>query len=140
MSTERKEGILIVTISIVALLILALLTEWEPINTLSYEKKFDFTEAQIQFDGFKTSCEYQQPVDIFGKIIQQSIFSSDYDNHGCKADGTKYILGFTLYFKWILIFALPIFSYGILRAFGIVRRLFPFEEKLFKCVEEKRKL
>lgn len=101
MSTEQKEGILIATISIVVLLILALLTEWESHGITKhgvYGKIFSFTEAQIQLHEF------------------------------------------SLHFKTILIFALPIFSYGILRAFGIVRRLFPFEEKLFKCVEEKGKL
>lgn len=126
MSTERKEGVLIAAISIVALLILALLTEWE-----SYGRKLDFSEANIQFNGFEVSCEFE---------YKSSGTSGFVDGNNCGIGGKKYILDFSLYFKTILIFALPIFSYGLLRAFGIVRRLFPFEEKLFKCVEEKGKL
>lgn len=95
MSTERKEGILIATISIVVLLVLALLTDWK---------------------------------------------SSEMTRHGTyETEARTYIFDFSLHFKTILIFALPIFSYGILRAFGIVRRLFPFEENLFRYVDEKKK-
>ncbi len=115
MSKEQKEGILIATVSIIALLILALLTVWGE----------EFSEAAFYFNGFETKCRYEAPNYTPGEFSAGACYS-----------GIEYKYGFSIKFRMILIFFLPIISYGILRAFGIIRRLFQFEEKVFKFIDE----
>ena len=112
MTKEQKEGFVIATVSMIALITLALLTSW----------KGEFSDAALYFNGFEKSCSYKPPVnpsDIFGSCLS----------------GIEYVWGFSVKFRTILIFFLPVISYGVLRSFGIVKRLFKFEEKLFKFIE-----
>ena len=113
MTKEQKEGVLITTVSMIALLTLALLTSWDG----------GFSEANIHFKGFEQSCTYIPPADP-KDILGGTCFT-----------GKEYVWFFSVEFRTILIFFLPIISYGILRSFGIVNRLFQFEEKLFKFIE-----
>ena len=109
MRKEQKEGVFIVAASILVLLVLALLTShWQ-------FWQLGVSEPTLYFQGFeyvKESCSY-----------------SDRDPWGKCPPG--HVLGFFIEFKTILIFFLPMFSYGILRAFNIIKRLSRFEEKLF---------
>jgi hypothetical protein len=109
MTKEQKEGVLIATISIVALLIFSLLTDWDR----------GFEKATYYFNEHEESCVF-----------------SEAENNTCSITGTRYVSSFYLKFTTILIIFLPIVSYGILRAFGIIKRLFNFEEKLFKFIDE----
>lgn len=108
----QKEGVVIVTVSICTLIVLALFTKYW---VLGFDEAYFFN-----FNGFSVNCEYTSP--------------------GCylRDDGSfkEYIFGFSLYFKTALILILPITAYGMLRAFGVIGRLFKFEEKLFKFISE----
>ena len=107
MNKEQKEGVLIVAVLTVSLLIASLFTEW----------RFGFGPAYLCIDLFKVSCT----TEIAGFI--------------CKDDGFVHPIEFCVSFKYLLIVHMLIGSYGLLRAFGIVRRLFKFEEKLFQFIE-----
>lgn len=115
MTKVQKEGVLITTVSVVALLILALLTSWTG----------GFSEADFYFEGLATSCT---PIHMPPTPLSPGYTICEH--------GTEYIHGFSIKFRTILIFFIPIIFYGILRAFGIVNRLFQFEEKLFKFIDE----
>ena len=111
MHKAQKEGVLIVTVSIYTLLALALFKKYWNLG---------FDEATIFiFNGFLVDCEYSAP----GCHLIDSSFK-------------QYIYGFQFYFKTALILILPITAYGMLRAFGVIGRLFKFEEKLFTFITE----
>ena len=119
MTKEQKEGVLITIVSMIALIILALFTSWTG----------EFSDVTFYFSGFETSCEpkYIPPTGV-GLL-------GDFGTSICP-DGVEFSYPFHIKFRTILILFIPIIAYGLLRSFGIVRRFFQFEEKLFKFIEE----
>jgi hypothetical protein len=101
MTNEKKEGVLIAAVSIALLAIFLLRTTWYD-NTLP--------ASVWLFDGFDVACNV-------GEV-------------GCSASGTKRLLQIGFDLSWGIAFLVPLFAYGLLRAFGIVRRLFAAEKKL----------
>lgn len=111
---EHKEGFFIVSISIAVLLLFALLSDWD----------YGLQRAFFCFNGISVSCETDE---------ETSIFAIFYTTH-C-ISWTRTILAFCVEFKHVLMAFIPIILYGLLRMFGIVRRLFRFEERLFKFID-----
>lgn len=103
MSTEKKEGIVIVALCVAMLAICLLRTSWF---------QGGLPATVYLFDGFEVSCDSWKP--------------------GCSYDGTKQLLQIDFELSSALIVLVPLFTYGLLRGLGIVRRLFPFEERLFR--------
>lgn len=119
---EQKEGVLITTVSMTILLTLALLTSWEG----------GFSDATFYFNGFETSCEtkIEPPTGWCDRTVEFCI------NNVICPDGVQRSYQFDIKFRTILILFIPIIAYGLLRSFGIIRRFFQFEEKLFKFIDK----
>lgn len=122
MKTEQKEGVLITFFVIFVLAVFALEAN-SPygFSLLSY----------ICFDGFQVSCNPGPINHNLDPLLNK------YAARDCPY-GTEQILSFCVDFKTMLLMALPIFLYGILRALGIIGRLFPFEKKLFQFMSNNK--
>lgn len=109
MHKEQKEGVVILAISATTLIIFALLTDW----------RYEFSSAKF-FIGFTRECT---------SVLDQNCWP-------LKEGDRDITFGFLIRFQTCLIFLLPVFCYGILRSLNIVKRLFSFEEKMFKFIKE----
>lgn len=102
MTTEQKEGIVMVVLTMCLAGIFLLLTTW-------YGGHVPATVWL--FKGIERSCVGERDCGTVGYT-------------------TDYAISFELFTG--LVFLLPILAYGILRSLGIIKRVFKFEERLFK--------
>lgn len=114
MSKEQKEGVVIVVISALALLIIAINTDW---------KYSGLTDAAVRL-GFSMNCPYWDPD------------NGCYVNDESETGYSNYMWVFYIKFKTFLSLLLPVILYGVLRSFKIINRLIPFEERLFRFIKE----
>jgi len=117
MTDERKEGILIIAGVLVILCLLAAWTNWS----------YGLQGATFSFEGFtrKLPDECKEV-----KYPENSIFQ---DHQSCWARSEQ-IMSFYIRYTTALGILMPIFIYGLLRAFGIIRRLFRFESVLSRLL------
>lgn len=114
MDLEQKEGVLIVSVSITILIIVALLTTWSLTLPFSTEViNLAFSQAYFGWSGIEYNCPYGPNL----------------------LNDCEYLFGFTMNYMTLLIIFIPIILYGLLRAFGIVGRLIPHEEWLFRFMD-----
>ncbi|MBS1175031.1 MAG: hypothetical protein H6R05_1162 [Burkholderiaceae bacterium] len=116
MNMQRKEGVVIVAITIFAFMILTLLTDSGFIEG-RYNPDVPFWVYLGDYFS-RATIGYKYPEDC-----DLSVF-------GCDIDVTVKILT-------IIMCLLPVLIYGLLRAFGIVKRIFDFEEKLSDWVSDR---
>ena len=112
MTKPQKEGVFIVSLATALLLMAAALCDW----------RYGVADAYFCFNGLQLSCSQ----------LEQTIadaFST------CYYDGIRRIFEFCVDLRHILFVLMPFLLYGFLRAFGIVRRLFRIEERLFGFIE-----
>lgn len=105
-TTEQKEGVVITAISLALVAIFLL-------NTSFYGGHVPATV--YLFDGFEVSCS--------PPLIS-----------GCPYDGINLIFGVNFKLSTGLAFLMPILTYGLLRSFGVVKRVFEFERRLFRVL------
>ena len=105
MTNERKEGVVIATLCLAILAIFLLCTTW--------------------YGGLD-----QAMVWLFKGIEESCVPNGD----DCGTIGRKwlYVVGFEL--RAGLLVLIPIFVYGLLRSFGIFKRLFAWEKKVFGLI------
>ena len=102
MSNQQKEGVVIVVITLALAVAFLLLTTW-------YD---GYVPATVWlFKGIKRSCLGEAECGTVGYTFD-------------------YVISFELFTGLALL--LPILAYGVLRGFGVIRRVFKFEERLFK--------
>jgi hypothetical protein len=109
MNAEKKEGVVIVVVAIALLAVIALLTHWER----------GFSSAWV---GYFSEDRYDS---CSGSILICGLASRD------NPDDYYYIN-----FSTVLIVFIPVLTYGVLRAFGTVKRVFGFEKGLFKFMHQ----
>ena len=115
MNVEKKEGVVIVAITIFVLVILAFVTDSKFIES-QYNPDVPFW-AYLGDYLSRATIGYKYPEDCL------SAFDCDTD--------------LTVKISTIMMFFLPVLIYGLLRAFGIVKRLFECEKKLSDWVSDR---
>ena len=116
MNAEKKEGIVIVAITIFVLMILIFVTD-------------------SRFIG----SQYNPDVPFWvylGSYLSRATIGYKYPEN-CGHSGLYCDTDFTVGISTIMMFLLPVLIYGLLRAFGIVKRLFEFEKKLSDWVSDR---
>lgn len=106
MNTEKKEGVVITAISLALAAIFLLHT--------SFYGGHEPATVYL-FDGIEVSCS--------PPLVS-----------GCPYDGINLILGVNFKLSTALAFLMPILAYGLLRSFGVVKRVFKFERRLFSVL------
>lgn len=112
MTKEQKEGGVITSVSLAILGMIGLLCEWS----------YGFAGAFFCVDGLHFSCNH------FDNSIADVLST-------CNIDDVRRIFEFCVDFKHVVLVLIPVILYGLLRATGIVGRLFGFEERIFWFIE-----
>jgi hypothetical protein len=107
MSNERKEGVVIAALCLVILAIFLLCTTW-------YESAGGVPATVYLFNGIEKSC------------------IPNGDDCGWIGKKVLYLVAFEL--NTGLLVLVPVFAYGLLRSFGIIKRLFVWEKKVFGSI------
>jgi hypothetical protein len=108
MPSEQKEGVLLTVLVMFFMIVLAFLANWSN----------GFSEAEIYVELF----EKNYPKRGLASLLNIKT-GSDY-----------FYIDFGFKFSTALIFLLPVFFYGLLRSFGIVKRMFGWERTLSKFI------
>lgn len=117
MTNEQKEGVIIFAFAGVLLIIIAFITDW----------RGSISTSSFGFAGFT--------VDDCNDIDKRAYKIPDgQGGFVTKCRHTRQAGYLYINFSTALLFLFPIIVYGLLRSFGIIRRIFDFEKTLSKLI------
>lgn len=122
MSNERKEGVLITAFTLLLLLTLSLITDWSSGFFSADLNYYGFTLGSV---GYRSFSEFK----YFG-FTAPTRTSLGWGGFTSAYEFDNLIMHFSILYTTLLVLILPIFFYGVLRATGVVKRLFSFEKSL----------